>query len=236
MNLILLEEADFVTDDRVRLGGRRLRHLRDVLHGAVGDRIVVGRLGGRLGRGTVVEIGDEGAELELALDRDPPPALPVTLVLALPRPPVLRRLLAAITAMGVKRLILLNTARTEKSYWQSSVLGDESIARHLRLGLEQARDTVPPTVEMRRRFRSFAEDELPSMLRSSLGLFAQPGSGSPCPRSAGQPVTLVVGPEGGLVDFEIERLEAAGARAVTLGPRALRVETAVVALLALLAS
>ena len=43
---------------------------------------------------------------------------------------------------------------------------------------------------------------------------------------------LVVGPEGGFVPRELETLAAAGARTVGLGPRALRVETAVVALLA----
>lgn len=232
MNLVLLDDVDFVAADHARIAGRRGHHAKEVLRCAVGDRIVVGRLGGRLGWGTVLRIDEAGLDLAVELDRDPPPALRVTLVLALPRPPVLRRLLQATAAMGVKRLILLHTARTEKSYWQSSVLEDESVKNNLRLGLEQARDTRLPEIELRRRFRPFAEDELPAMLRESLGLVAHPEASAPCPRQPDGRVTLIVGPEGGFVPFEIDRLHAAGARAVTLGPRTLRVENAVVALLA----
>ncbi|MGH8310922.1 MAG: RsmE family RNA methyltransferase, partial [Steroidobacteraceae bacterium] len=47
--------------------------------------------------------------------------------------------------------------------------------------------------------------------------------------------TLVIGPEGGFLPDELERLDAAGATRVGLGARVLRVETAVVALLARLA-
>jgi 16S rRNA (uracil1498-N3)-methyltransferase len=45
----------------------------------------------------------------------------------------------------------------------------------------------------------------------------------------------VLGPEGGLLAYEIAALEAAGARRIGLGERALRVETAAVALLAIAA-
>lgn len=234
MNLVLLDEEDFTAPTRVRLSGRRFEHVRSALCGGVGSRVAVGKLGGRIGWGTLVHLGDEAVELEVILEREPPPPLPVTLILALPRPPVLRRLFEATSAMGVKRLVLLHTARTEKSYWQSSVLREESVRRHLRLGLEQSRDTELPVVETRRRFRPFAEDELPSMLETSLGLVAHPEASTPLARRPDRPVTLLVGPEGGFVPFEIELLSTAGARPVTLGPRALRVETAVVALLALL--
>lgn len=46
-------------------------------------------------------------------------------------------------------------------------------------------------------------------------------------------LTLVTGPEGGLATSEVEALVARGARAVTLGPRILRAETAPLALAAL---
>lgn len=46
-------------------------------------------------------------------------------------------------------------------------------------------------------------------------------------------MTLYVGPEGGWSDSERERLVAAGGRAVALGPRVLRTETAAIAALAI---
>ncbi|QSQ10844.1 16S rRNA (uracil(1498)-N(3))-methyltransferase [Myxococcus landrumensis] len=51
---------------------------------------------------------------------------------------------------------------------------------------------------------------------------------------AGTPVALVVGPEGGLAREEVEALKSLGARAVTLGTRILRTETAALAALAVM--
>ena len=134
--------------------------------------------------------------------------------------------------MGVKRLDLFHTRRVEKSYWDASAMKQDVIRRHLMLGLEQARDTVVPQVHLHRRFRPFVEEVLMPRLDVRRGLIAHPGSGQPCPRAIGDPATVVIGPEGGFVAFEVERLLDSGLLPVDLGPRILRVETAVVALLA----
>ncbi len=235
MNLILLDPDDFVTGSRVRLTGRRLAHVRDVCRSALGDELRVGVLGGKLGRGRVRRLDNAALELEVQLDRAPPPPLPVTLALALPRPPALRRVLQQATALGVKRFLLLGTNRVEKSYWQSHGLEQGALEAQLRLGLEQARDTILPRVETRRRFRPFAEDELPALAHEGQALVAEPGAAAPPQDRVDRHTTLIVGPEGGFIPFELDLLRTNGARPIGLGERALRVETAVVALLARLA-
>ncbi len=235
MNLILLEESDFVSVDRVRLQGRRLEHVRGVHRASPGDRLRVGLIGGKLGFGRVLALDRESLELEVLLDGAPPSPSAVRLVVALPRPPSLRKILQQATAMGVKELVLIHTERVEKSYWQSHGLAPDAIRRQLLLGLEQARDTILPRVEQRRRFHPWAEDELPQLLAASRGLVAHPESDQPCPRAVSDPVTLIIGPEGGFVPREMERLCGTGALPVGLGERILRIETAVVALLARLA-
>lgn len=232
MNLLLLEEADFVAADRVVLQGRRLKHLHEVHRAEVGDNLRVGRLGDLMGSGTLQALSADQAEISVSFDQPPPAKLPLTLLLALPRPKMLRRVLQTVSAMGVPRLILLNSYRVEKSFWQTPFLEPEAIREQLILGLEQARDTVLPEVIIEKRFKPFVEDRLPALAAGSLGLVGHPGDFPPCPRAVEQAVTLAIGPEGGWIPYEVEKLQEAGLQPVQLGARILRVETAVTALLA----
>ncbi len=238
MNLIILFPDDFISGaadlagGMVRLEGRRREHVQTIHRAVVGDELCVGVAGGRIGRGTVVRIDGERLEMEVVLERDPPPPLPVTLVLALPRPLVLKRVLISATAMGVKDIFLIQSNRVERSFWNSKVLREAELPRPLLLGLEQAKDTVLPQVQLRTRFKPFAEDELPGLVTGTLGIVAHPGAPRMCPRAVTGAVTLVMGPEGGFVPFEVEKLEASGCSVVHLGERILRVETALPALLA----
>ena len=231
MNLILLFPDDLLNDGQVRLSGRRLRHVREVLKARKGDALAVGMAGGKTGTGTLTHIDDKFLEMDIVLERDPPAALRLTVVLALPRPKVLRRVLHSLTVLGVKRIMLMNAARVEKSYWQSPFLAPESVRQQLALGLEQAGDTVLPEVILRPLFRPFVEDELPGIANGTVGLVAHPGGQSSPPADAQRPVTLVIGPEGGFVPFELDLLCSLGLSRVSLGPRKLNVETAVSALL-----
>lgn len=232
MNLLLLEDADFVAADRAVLSGRRLKHLQEVHGAASGDTLRVGRLGGLMGRGTLLSLSEQQAELQVELDQPPPAKLPLTLLLALPRPKMLKRTLQTIAAMGVPRLVLLNSYRVEKSFWQTPFLSPEAVHEQLILGLEQARDTVLPEVIIEKRFKPFVEDRLPQLTAGTLGLVGHPGDFPACPRAVEQPVTLAIGPEGGWIAYEVEKLHEAGLQPVQLGERILRVETAVPALLA----
>ena len=86
MNLILLlPDDDIDSSGRVRLRGRRLRHVLEVHRAAAGDELRVGLLGGGIGTGRVLLLTPEVLEMEVHLDRTPPPPLPLTFILALPR-------------------------------------------------------------------------------------------------------------------------------------------------------
>lgn len=232
MNLLLLEDSDFIADDRVLLTGRRLKHLHEVHRAEVGDSLRVGRLDGLMGSGQLLRLNAEHAEISVQLDQPPPAKLPLTLLLALPRPKMLRRVLQTVSSMGVPRLILLNSYRVEKSFWQTPFLEPAAIREQLILGLEQARDTVLPEVIIEKRFKPFVEDQLPAITTGTLGLTGHPGDYPACPRAVEQPVTLAIGPEGGWIPYEVDKLQHAGLQPVQLGERILRVETAVTALLA----
>lgn len=232
MNLILLDPTDFVAADRVVLRDRRHTHVAQVHRAAVGDRLRVGVVGGRLGLGTVVALDTTSLELEVSLTEDAPPPLAITVALALPRPHSLRKVLQQATAMGVKRFVCFRCARVEPSFFTASAARPPGIDEELRLGLEQARDTALPTVEVHPLpFHRFLADVWPTLPEGQV-LVAHPEPGAAaCPRALAGPATLVIGPEGGFIPAEVARLRELGTL-IDLGPRILRVETAVIALLA----
>lgn len=232
MNLLLLEHADFIDASRVRLHGRRLQHLQEIHRAAPGDSLRVGVIDGLMGEGRLLGLDAGHAELEVSLTQLPPPKLPLTLLLALPRPKMFRRILQHCASLGVDEIILLNSYRVEKSFWQTPFLQPEVVRENLLLGLEQARDTVLPTVRIEKRFKPFVEDQLPGLLGDSVALVAHPGDYPSCPRAVTGPITLAIGPEGGWIPYEVDKLIAAGFQPVQLGERILRVETAVTALIA----
>lgn len=232
LNLILLFPDDFTNHtSHARLQGRRLKHVLDVHRAAVGDELCVGMLNGNIGTCRVTLLNDSVLEMDVLLDQPPPSPLPMTLILALPRPKVLKRVLRSVSAMGVKRIILLNSFRVEKSYWQSPVLNSDALQEQLVLGLEQARDTMLPEVLLRPLFKPFVEDELPGLIKDTLPLVAHPTASALCPRDVKQAMTLAIGPEGGFIPYEIEKLVECGFRPVQMGERILSVETAVPALI-----
>jgi len=249
MNLILLSDSDFITPHRVRLTDRRMNHIRDILKAQRGQDLTVGRINGLMGQGTLVNQKTDYIELEVKLDTKPPEALPLTLILALPRPPMLKRILFSSAQLGVKKIIILNFNRVEKSLWNSSSLKPQAITEQLVLGLEQAKDTIMPEVTLKKRFKPFVQDELPKLIKGNLALVAHPAKipsrgEFPSPKgpiaSTSQsfvnaerfrrgnpqtPTTLIIGPEGGILDYEIELLKSAGCQPIDLGPRILRTES-----------
>ena len=227
MNLLLLAPDEIAPDGTSRVGGRRARHVAEVLRAGPGDAVRAGVLGGKIGTARLLSLEGEEAVLSLDLTEEPPARPGVDLLLALPRPKALRRILAAVASLGVDRLVLLNAARVEKSYFDAQVLAPERMRKHLIDGLEQARDTVLAEIHLAPRFRPFVEDTLDTLLGPGQRWLLHPGPDTPPLRPPGGRLALAVGPEGGWVPFERELLAARGFQPVSLGVRTLRTETIV---------
>jgi len=230
VNFILLEREDFSGKDRVRIAGRRLEHIRRVLGSVEGTELRVGLLNDRIGKGQIERIDNDALEMSVTLESEPPPPLPLRLILALPRPKVLNRTIAAAASMGVRQIDLINSWRVEKSYWDSPRLLESNLRMQCILGLEQAGDTVLPVIRMHRLFTPFVRGELRESIVDHLALLAHPAADTPVPRNLSGPVVLAIGPEGGFIVREVETFQEIGFTPVNLGPRILRVETAVACL------
>ncbi len=233
MNILLYTDEDCRNTNEIVVSDHRLDNLRQVQNAQPGDVLKVGKINGAMGTGILLTIDANVARLKVTLDRAPPEKLPLVLVVALPRPKMLRRILRAVAEFGVEELHLINSYRVQKSFWQTPVLEPSNVQHFLLQGLEQSRDTVMPAVICHRRFKPFVEDEFPEIARNRRALVAHPGPYPPCPRGLGDtPGLVVIGPEGGLIEYEVDKLQQAGCKAVSLGSRILRVENAVTALVA----
>ena len=230
MNLILLHPDDFLSDSLVRLTGRRLEHVASIHRAKPGDSLAVGMLGGKIGQGRITYLNKQALEMEICLTQDPPPKLPLTLVVALPRPKALSRVVASATSMGIARIVFMNAWKVEKSYWKSPRLSEANLLQHCVLGLEQAKDTVLPELLLARFFAPFVNEELPRLASQTRCLVAHPYADAPCPLGIKEPCTLALGPEGGFIPDELAAIERIGFQPVRLGPRILRTETAISAL------
>lgn len=233
MNLILLFPDDFMEENRVRITGPRLSHIRGILKAEEGDLLAMGILNGPMGKGFLEKREPDADIFRIDCALPPPPPLPLTVILSLPRPKVFRRVLEGMVTLGIKEIIFLHANRVEKSYWQSPFLEENAVKEGIYRGLEQAKDTQAPVVRIERRFRPFVEDVLPTMLQNKKGYFAHPYTEKQTPElPAVSPLVLAVGPEGGWVPFETEMLQRAGMQPFSIGERILRVETAVPVLIA----
>lgn len=225
MNLILLDSAQQVAENRYRLTPRQARHVDSILDARPGDTLRCGLLNGDCGRGVLRQEGGH-LEIETSLTDAPPAPLPLTLLLALPRPKMLKRMLVDATSLGIKQIVLLNSWKVDKSYWQTPELKADLLEEKLRLGLEQAGDTVLPTLTLAKRFKPFVEDELAALAKDSRCILADPSGEEYMPCNLTKPVTLAIGPEGGWTEYERDMLLARGFTCFTLGQRILRSETA----------
>jgi RsmE family RNA methyltransferase len=238
MNLVILERSEAADSGDVTLTGLRAAHLLKVLKVSPGDSVRVGVLDGPRGEGIVRAVGDGTVTVTCTFRPGMPPRPRVDLLLALPRPKVMRRLWAQLAALGVGRIIVTNAERVERNYFDTHVLTEACYRPLLIEGLQQAQDTRLPEVSIHRRFRVLVEDQLDDLFGSGVRMVAHPaanGAGGVFSRNnPAERVLLAVGPEGGWTGFELALLERHGFEAVGMTRRTLRTDTACIGLLSLI--
>ena len=227
MNLLLVDRTE-LAGDTVVVRDRRAEHVRTVIGAKVGTTLRAGVIGGELGSAEVIADDGTAIELRLALTEPPSAPLPIDVVLAVPRPKVVTRVVEAVAAFGIARLDLTNAWRVDKSYLKSPRLAPDALAHAARLGAEQGATTHLPAIDVHPRLMPL----IGTFTGPGLRLIAHPGA-PPIEAAFGEarPITLAIGPEGGWIAREVETFVACGFQPVSLAAGILRVETAVAAAL-----
>ncbi len=226
MNIVLLDPRQTESPIWTISAKRQLEHLRTHVNVQVGDTLKVGIRGGKRYLTEVLSVTEQQIQLQSIHEEIVPKKLPVTLIVAMPRPKVLRRLVMDSVTLGVEKIILLHSYRVDKSYWQTPFL--QQLNQYIDLGLEQAGDTIAPKIEVYKRFKPFVEDILPSLIRADCPAYvAHPYVEMKMPAGLQQGCTMIIGPEGGFIPYEIDLLIKNGCQAVSLGNRIIRTETVI---------
>ncbi|MEG2921258.1 MAG: 16S rRNA (uracil(1498)-N(3))-methyltransferase [Acinetobacter sp.] len=226
MNIVLLDPRQTESELWSITSKRQLEHLKQHVNVQVGDHLKVGIREGQRYLTEIVEVTEQVVKLKPIQIEAVPAKLPVTLILAMPRPKVLRRLIMDSVTLGVEKIILLHSYRVDKSYWQTPFL--QQLDQYVTLGLEQAGDTVAPQIDIYKRFKPFVEDVLPSLITVDRPAYvAHPYAESKMPFAIEHACTIVIGPEGGFIPYEIDLLTKNGCQALSLGNRIIRTETVI---------
>lgn len=223
MNIILIKPEE-ITGNTAKICGARAEHLKKVLKAKEGSVVKAGILNGLMGTAVISKLDGASAELTLTCETEPPKAPEISLVLALPRPKVFRRILFGIACAGVKNIHIINTWRVDKSYWNSPYLEPERIDEYFFDALSQSKDTIMPRITFHRYFMEFIESAVPEFNEENR-YFAHPYDSEKS--EVKTPCTMVIGCEGGFIDKEVKSLTDCGFKPFSLGDRILTTEYAV---------
>lgn len=215
------------------LEGPAHHHLAHVLRLRTGAQVCLFNGDGRNYPGCVHTISRHRTEvaLEEATPGPPPSRLITSLAIGISRPRHFDLAIQKATELGVARIRPLSTARSpgheatgtakQRAHWRAVVVS----------ACEQCGRAELPAIEPPLTPAELCAEPLPE---NHLGLVLAPGGGAlDAALEAPEQVEMVVGPEGGLSDPELARLEEHGYRATSCGPRILRTETAPTAMLAI---
>ena len=257
MNRILFEPGE-IRDGRATFSDARAEHVLNVLHGAEGQTLKTGVLDGPVGTSVIERI--EGNAVTVRCTHETPSLQPwLDLILAPPRPRAMKRLLPQLASLGVRRIVLIGAEKVEKAFWGAQLLKEEIYRPLLIDGLQQAGTTIVPTIHIAKKFKRFLDFQFnsdfggqsplivahPSPLRGQSPVIRGQSPailggqapnvpailGGQAPNVWGLSPVLAVGPEGGWTDAEVGILEEKGFLRMSLGPRILRTDTALIALI-----
>lgn len=231
MNLILFD-SPFETK-RLEAGDPRAEHIFKVLRARVGTKVFVGFVNGPRARAEVLLVEGDGAiTLKVIGTEAPPKSLPIRLLIGLPRPHTVKRVLLEASSMGVKELHFFESERGEPSYAKSSLWSTDEWKDRLRMGTEQSFGTYIPEVGMHTDLQSAISFLGDSEALVALDNYEAEGALPDMLSEAPESVVVALGSERGWSPNERDTLRKNGWKLAHLGAHVLRLETACTAAVA----
>jgi 16S rRNA (uracil1498-N3)-methyltransferase len=239
VNLVLFEPSELAAP--LPRTDPRAAHILTVLRRQPGDTFDAGTVNGPRGKATLASLSADSLALTFAWDAPQSPLPPTTLLIGLPRPQTARDILRDATTLGATCIHFIATERADPNYATSTLWTSGEWRRHCLAGAAQAFDTRIPEVTWTHTLGSALATPSASTPSTRLALDNYEASAplqvchliSDKPSDLTEGLILAFGPERGFGPVDRETLRSAGFTLAHLGDRVLRVETAVVAALAI---
>lgn len=233
--------ADTWDEATASLAGEQAAHLIRVLRAQPGMEFDI-VAGGRVWHGVIAGISGDTVRFNLLAEVEAEPALPVTLLLSIFKFDRMEWAIEKATELGAQRIVPVIARRSEKHLAQAAAARSQRWRRIAREASRQARrsdvlqiDDAQPLKTAVRDIPDalrlvLAEQERSTTLRDALAEALEKAGDEP------PQILLAIGPEGGWTAEEEGLFDAENWKAVSMGPRILRVETAAIAALAVTAA
>jgi 16S rRNA (uracil1498-N3)-methyltransferase len=221
----LLTDPDLFDAPDLRIDGEPYKHLFRARRLAVGDRLRVVDGQGRARWAEVARVDRSVASL--AMGEAAPvnePAFRLDLIVPTIRPERASWMVEKATEIGVYAIHFLHTERAPRHFGDGTL---DRLRRVAAAALEQCHGARLPEITGPHEWRELTVLTREAEGRWVLDTETDPGAGGGW-GNAGAAGALLIGPEGGWTSEERDELRAAGWKAVGLGPRVLRAETAAV--------
>lgn len=235
MNLMLFDTA--FESLRLEASDPRALHLRKVLRVELGALVFVGFVNADRARAEVVGLDADGSvALRVVGTEAVPSALPITLLLGLPRPHTAKRILFEAASLGVRAIHFFESEQGEPSYTQSSLWKTDEWRERLRLGAEQAFSTHLPQAAMHADLQSALSILYGAEVNVALDNYEAEGTLPGVLPAVGANAVIALGSERGWSANERDIFRKNGWRLAHLGAQVLRAETACVAAVSVVAA
>ncbi|AOP33935.1 16S rRNA (uracil(1498)-N(3))-methyltransferase [Leptospira tipperaryensis] len=245
MNLLICkEEWRIGNSNRFRIiDPIKIKHILEILHKGVGDRLKAGIVDQSLGQWLIEELGPKEIVGTFKPILRPKPRFPeVHILLAINRPPTVRKILELAGTWGVGGIRFFLTKNSRKDYLTSPVWKPDEIEKELLEGMEQGKNIFLPKVEL-----DFQNDPKTILLETlknqnfnfrflldrkgkSITQISEEWKNKNLEYSENR-ILVAIGPESGFVKKEIDFWKENRFESVNVSGRVLRTETAVAFLL-----
>ncbi len=228
LNILLI--SDKVPFLNLPVNGEIVTHITNVLNAQIGDAIDIGVRNGPKGKATLLSLDDLHLKLSIKWNKEHPIDLfPVSLLVGLSRPQTCRKILEQASALGVSEIHFFISEKSEPSYRESKLWKTDEWEDKIQKGVEQAFSTFIPECNIWSNLDECLESQTENSFNIALDNYESSGVLNPSKfKGKVDHYTLAVGAERGWSENERQRLRSSGFLLLSLGPRVLRQETAVV--------